>query len=61
MMGSVLVAVLFWVPTNISELKAQILGPNDLYVKSGSQIIINCKLTQGPHDLGSILWYKGKC
>uniref|UniRef100_A0A336M961 CSON011720 protein n=1 Tax=Culicoides sonorensis TaxID=179676 RepID=A0A336M961_CULSO len=41
------------------ELKAQILGPNDLYVKSGSQIIINCKLTQGPHDLGSILWYKG--
>ncbi|XP_063698273.1 zwei Ig domain protein zig-8 [Culicoides brevitarsis] len=44
---------------NVVELKAQILGPNDLYVKSGSQIIINCKLTQGPHDLGSILWYKG--
>lgn len=45
---------------SFAELKAQILGQSDLYVKSGSQITIMCMLTQGPHDLGSILWYKGK-
>lgn len=42
------------------ELKARILGPSDLYVKSGSEITLICKLQQGPHDLGSIYWYKGK-
>jgi hypothetical protein len=42
------------------ELKAQILGPPDLFVKSGSEITLTCKLQQGPHDLGTIYWYKGK-
>ena len=44
----------------IVELKARILGPSDLYVKSGSEITLICKLQQGPHDLGTIYWYKGK-
>jgi hypothetical protein len=29
-------------------------------VKSGSEITLNCKLQQGPHDLGTIYWYKGE-
>ncbi|XP_070507265.1 uncharacterized protein [Chironomus tepperi] len=44
---------------NVVELKAVIQGPSDLYVKSGSEITLNCKLQQGPHDLGTIYWYKG--
>lgn len=43
-----------------AELKARILGPSDLYVKSGSEITLICKLQQGPHDLGTIYWYKGE-
>lgn len=43
----------------ITELKAQILGPADLYVKSDSDVHLVCKLPRGPHDLGSIFWYKG--
>lgn len=42
------------------ELKARVLGPPDLYVKSGSEITLICKLQQGPHDLGTIYWYKGE-
>lgn len=42
------------------ELKATILGPPDLYVKSTSEIILTCKISQGPHDLGTVFWYKGK-
>lgn len=44
----------------ISELKATIVGPTDLYVKSGSDINLTCKIMQGPHELGNIFWYKGK-
>ena len=44
----------------VAELKAIILGPADLYVKSGSEITLICKLQQGPHDLGTVFWYKGK-
>lgn len=44
-----------------TELKARVLGPTDLYVKSGSEITLTCKLQQGPHDLGTIYWYKGEC
>lgn len=44
----------------VTELKAVIHGPSDLYVKSGSEITLNCKLQQGPHDLGTIYWYKGE-
>uniref|UniRef100_A0A1A9ZNM7 Ig-like domain-containing protein n=1 Tax=Glossina pallidipes TaxID=7398 RepID=A0A1A9ZNM7_GLOPL len=47
--------LLLWV-----ELKANIMGPTDLYVKSGSDINLTCKILQGPHELGNIFWYKGK-
>uniref|UniRef100_A0A1B0BKP6 Ig-like domain-containing protein n=1 Tax=Glossina palpalis gambiensis TaxID=67801 RepID=A0A1B0BKP6_9MUSC len=40
------------------ELKANIMGPTDLYVKSGSDINLTCKILQGPHELGNIFWYK---
>lgn len=43
-----------------TEAKAHILGPVDLYVKTGSSLSLTCILSQGPHDLGTIFWYKGK-
>lgn len=42
------------------ELRARILGPSDIFVKSGSEIIMTCVIQQGPHDLGTVFWYKGK-
>ncbi|CAB3220934.1 unnamed protein product [Arctia plantaginis] len=44
---------------NVVEAKAHILGPLDLYVKTGSSLLLTCILSQGPHDLGTIFWYKG--
>ncbi|CAH0714960.1 unnamed protein product, partial [Brenthis ino] len=44
---------------NVVEAKAKILGPADLYVKTGSLLSLTCILSQGPHDLGTIFWYKG--
>ncbi|XP_017093891.2 zwei Ig domain protein zig-8 [Drosophila bipectinata] len=44
---------------NVVELKAEIFGPPDLMVKTGSDINLTCKIMQGPHELGNIFWYKG--
>ncbi|VVC99377.1 unnamed protein product [Leptidea sinapis] len=44
---------------NVVEAKAKVLGPADLYVKTGSSLALTCVLSQGPHDLGTIFWYKG--
>ncbi|XP_032521919.2 zwei Ig domain protein zig-8-like [Danaus plexippus] len=44
---------------NVVEAKAKVLGPADLYVKTGSLLSLTCILSQGPHDLGTIFWYKG--
>ncbi|XP_053683624.1 zwei Ig domain protein zig-8 [Sabethes cyaneus] len=44
---------------NVIELRARILGPSDIFVKSGSEIIMTCVIQQGPHDLGTVFWYKG--
>lgn len=44
----------------VAEAKAKVLGPADLYVKTGSLLSLTCILSQGPHDLGTIFWYKGK-
>ncbi|XP_045519659.1 lachesin-like [Pieris brassicae] len=44
---------------NVVEAKAHVLGPADLYVKTGSSLALTCILSQGPHDLGTIFWYKG--
>ncbi|XP_039439722.1 zwei Ig domain protein zig-8-like [Culex pipiens pallens] len=43
----------------VIELRARILGPSDIFVKSGSEIIMTCVIQQGPHDLGTVFWYKG--
>ncbi|EEB11483.1 conserved hypothetical protein [Pediculus humanus corporis] len=42
------------------EAKAKIKGPTDLYVKTGSSVSISCSISQGPHDLGTVFWYKDK-
>ncbi|KAF4531839.1 hypothetical protein B566_EDAN000865 [Ephemera danica] len=42
-----------------TEAKARILGPADLYVKTGSTISLSCVISQGPHDLGTVFWYHG--
>ncbi|XP_031629957.1 zwei Ig domain protein zig-8 [Contarinia nasturtii] len=44
---------------NVIELKAVIFGTADLYVKTGSDINLTCKISKGPHELGTIFWYKG--
>lgn len=44
----------------LTELKANIGGPSDVYIKTGSDINLQCKISQGPHELGNIFWYKGK-
>uniref|UniRef100_A0A1S4GNM4 Ig-like domain-containing protein n=1 Tax=Anopheles gambiae TaxID=7165 RepID=A0A1S4GNM4_ANOGA len=44
---------------NVIELRARILGPTDIFVKSDSEITMTCVIQQGPHELGTIFWYKG--
>lgn len=43
-----------------SEAKAVVVGPTDIYIKSGSEVILTCIVSQGPHELGTIYWYRGK-
>lgn len=45
---------------HFAELKAIVLGTADLYVKTGSDINLTCKISKGPHELGTVFWYKGK-
>ncbi|XP_035906745.1 zwei Ig domain protein zig-8-like [Anopheles stephensi] len=44
---------------NVIELHARIQGPSDIFVKSGSEITMVCVIQQGPHELGTVFWYKG--
>ena len=46
--------------TLLPEAKARILGPTDLHVKAGSSVTLTCIIKQGPHDLGTVSWYRGK-
>ncbi|XP_034246635.1 zwei Ig domain protein zig-8-like isoform X2 [Thrips palmi] len=43
---------------NVIEWKAQILGSSDLHVKTGSSVTLTCVLSQGPHDLGTVQWFR---
>uniref|UniRef100_A0A182P5I2 Ig-like domain-containing protein n=1 Tax=Anopheles epiroticus TaxID=199890 RepID=A0A182P5I2_9DIPT len=43
---------------NVIELHARILGPSDIFIKSGSEITMVCIIQQGPHELGTVFWYK---
>lgn len=47
--------------SKLSEAKAVVIGPTDIYVKFGSEVILTCIVSQGPHELGTIYWYRGKC
>lgn len=42
------------------EAKAIIPGPSDIYVKQGSEVVLTCIVSQGPHELGQIIWLRGK-
>ncbi|XP_050091836.1 zwei Ig domain protein zig-8-like [Anopheles aquasalis] len=44
---------------NVIELRARVLGPSDIFIKSGSEITLVCVIQQGPHELGTVFWYKG--
>lgn len=41
-----------------TEAKARILGATDVYVKTGSLVTLTCLMSQGPHDLGTVAWYR---
>ncbi|XP_031623671.1 uncharacterized protein LOC116340999 [Contarinia nasturtii] len=43
---------------NIVEAKAVVVGPTDIYVKMGSEVVLTCIVSQGPHELGTIYWYR---
>lgn len=42
-----------------TEARARISGPSDIYVKTGSLLTLTCLMSQGPHDLGTVAWYRG--
>lgn len=44
---------------NVVEAKAVIPGPSDIYVKQGSEVVLTCIVSQGPHELGQIFWLRG--
>ncbi|XP_015598177.1 zwei Ig domain protein zig-8 [Cephus cinctus] len=44
---------------NVVEARARIIGPADIYVKTGSLLTLTCLMSQGPHDLGTVAWYHG--
>lgn len=43
----------------VSEARARISGQSDIYVKTGSQLTLTCLMSQGPHDLGTVAWFRG--
>ncbi|KYM78235.1 hypothetical protein ALC53_11323 [Atta colombica] len=44
---------------SMKEARARILGQADIYVKTGSLLTLTCVMSQGPHDLGTVAWYRG--
>ncbi|XP_031837394.1 defective proboscis extension response 1 isoform X2 [Nomia melanderi] len=43
---------------NVVEARAIISGLPDVYVKTGSPFTLSCTMSQGPHDLGTVSWYR---
>ncbi|OAD57154.1 hypothetical protein WN48_02704 [Eufriesea mexicana] len=41
------------------EARARINGTSDIYVNSGSLLTLTCLMSQGPHDLGTVAWFRG--
>lgn len=46
--------IIFFFP----EPRAKIMGPSDIYVKTGSVLTLTCLMSQGPHDLGTVAWFR---
>ncbi|XP_033336058.1 defective proboscis extension response 1 [Megalopta genalis] len=44
---------------NVIEARARINGSSDIYVKTGSILTLTCLMSQGPHDLGTVSWFRG--
>lgn len=44
---------------SFSEARARINGTSDIYVKTGSLLTLTCLMSQGPHHLGTVAWYRG--
>lgn len=42
-----------------TEAKAEIQGPRELHVTLGSLVTLSCQVSQGPHELGTIHWFRG--
>ncbi|XP_043280676.1 zwei Ig domain protein zig-8-like [Venturia canescens] len=43
---------------NVVDAKARIIGLSDIYIKTGSSLTLTCLMSQGPHDLGTVGWYR---
>lgn len=43
----------------LTEARARIEGKPDIYVKTGSPLTLTCMMSQSPHDLGTVAWYRG--
>ncbi|KAL7294267.1 hypothetical protein TKK_0012283 [Trichogramma kaykai] len=43
----------------IAEARARITGAADIIVKTGSSLTLTCVMSQGPHNLGTVNWYRG--
>ena len=42
-----------------AEARARITGASDIIVKTGSSLTLTCVMSQGPHNLGTVSWYRG--
>lgn len=42
---------------NFSDIKAQILGPEEIYVKKGSTINLTCRADSQNHSPSNLTWY----
>lgn len=51
--------VSWWNIFLFAEARARINGQTDIYVKTGSLLTLTCLMSQGPHDLGTVAWYRG--
>ncbi|RZF36669.1 hypothetical protein LSTR_LSTR012755 [Laodelphax striatellus] len=47
----------FWL--NVIESKAHIQGAQEVYVRRGSSVSLQCVISQAPHALGTVFWYRG--
>ncbi|XP_014216843.1 lachesin-like, partial [Copidosoma floridanum] len=44
---------------NVVEARARIMGEQDIMVNPGSTLTLTCVMSQGPHNLGTVNWFRG--